>query len=270
MKEADSRSIKRSMLKRSKKKSKLKELDLKQYLHYCSVSEISIVRSLCRESFADFCRELWNEVVPEQLHWNWHMDVVCNELQAVCERIFKWQHKLYDLFINVPPGTSKSTMGSIMLTPWAWTRMATFRNIGGSYDKDLSLEFGMKARRLVQSEKYQELFPEIQISIDQNAKSHFENVHGGVRYCTSTGASATGRHAHLITVDDPINPKGVRSEAEVIAANQWMRETLPSRCVDANVTVLCCIMQRLGVEDPTGERLSRSKIWVPEDQAIAV
>lgn len=145
--------------------------------------------------------------------------------------------------------------------------MLSFRTLGGSFDKDLSLEFGTKARRIVQSEHYQELFPEVVITSDQNAKSHFANTSGGVRYSTSTGASATGRHAHLIGVDDPINPRGIRSQAEVISANEWMRETLPSRCVDPNITVLMCVMQRLGIDDPTGERLSRSKLWVPEGAA---
>ena len=231
------------------------------YLHYCSVKESTLVASICRESYEEFVKEFWSLIVPDECHWNWHMSVLCNELQTVCERLFKKQPKEYDLFVNIPPGTSKSTLASILLLPWCWTRMLSFRNIAGSYDERLSLEFGLKARRVVMDERYMDLFPEVRISSDQNTKSHFENTGGGARYSTSTGASVIGRHAHLITVDDPINPKGVRSEAELISSNQWMRETLPSRCVDPRITVLMCIMQRLGLEDPTGERLSRSTLW---------
>jgi len=162
-----------------------------------------------------------------------------------------------------------STIGSIMLLPWAWTRMISFRMLSGSFNKDLSLEFGMKAKQIIESERYQELFPEVKIRSDQGAKSHFANTRGGVRYCTATGASAIGRHAHLIAVDDPINPAGVRSKADLLSANRWMRETLPSRCVDPEVTTLMCIMQRLGVMDPTGERLSRSMLWTPDYQSAA-
>lgn len=142
--------------------------------------------------------------------------------------------------------------------------MQSFRLIGGSFDKDLSLEFGLKSRRVLLSDEYLATFPEVKLSSDQNAKSHFANTKGGVRYCTSTGASVTGRHGHFILVDDPLNPRGVRSVAEVADANRWMRETLPSRCVDQSITVLACIMQRLGEDDPTGERLSRSPLWTPE------
>lgn len=248
-----------------KKKRRLQKLN--SILQYCTVTELGITSSLCRESFSEFCKEHWSEVVPEKVHWNWHMTAICDALQETCERIFRWEEKLYDLFINVPPGTSKSTLGSIMLGPWAWTRMPSFRTLAGSFDKDLSYEFGNKARNLVMSERYQELYPNVRIDPTQNAKSHFANTKGGVRYATSTGASCIGRHAHMITVDDPINPKGVRSEADLISANQWMRETLPSRCVDPGITVMVCIMQRLGLEDPTGERLSRSKLWLPGEAA---
>lgn len=221
------------------------------------VDKFRLRRNLCRESYYDFCQIFWSEVIPEAPVWNWHMRIMAKELQDIAERVFQLQPKEYDLIFNVPPGSTKSTFGSILFCPWLWTRMPTLRFLNGSYDKDLSLEFGTKARRIIKSELYRETFPDIQIADDQDTKAHFANTMKGERRSTSTGAAIVGRHAHIQVIDDPIDPKGVRSEVEMLTANQWMTETLPSRVVDKSLTPLILIMQRLSQNDPTGERLAR-------------
>lgn len=222
-------------------------------------TKIGIKRRLVKESYWDFCKLFWNTIVPEPPVWNWHMEVMANALQRVCEPVFRMEPKKYDLIFNVPPGSSKSTLCSIMLLPWCWTRMPSCRLIGGSFDADLSFDLGNRCRRVVKSEEYKECFPEIEIRDDQDTKSFFANYQGGERRATSVGARIVGRHAHIHVVDDPIDPMGVRSDADAKSVSQWMGETLPSRCVDQSVTPLILVMQRLGVEDPTAERLNKTK-----------
>lgn len=224
-----------------------------------SIDKVALRRRLCQESFWEFSHIFWHEVIAEDPVWNWHMRVMANELQKVAEPVFRMQPKTYDLIINVPPGSTKSTYSSIFYLPWLWTRMVQLRYIGGSFDKDLSLEFGTKARKVIRSKLYQETFPHIEISSDQDTKSHFSNTLKGERRGTSVGAGITGRHAHIIVVDDPIDPQGARSEADITTANRWMTETLPSRCVDQAVTPMILVMQRLSLNDPTGERLLRAE-----------
>ncbi len=224
--------------------------------YHATTTRRGLRRSLCRESYWDFCRHFWETVIPEPPIWNWHMRVIANGLQEICERVFRNEPKEYDLVINVPPGSSKSTLGSILLLPWCWTRMPSLRFIGGSYDADLSLDLGNKRRRVVRSDLYAETFPEIGIRGDQDTKGFFANEQGGESRATSTGASIIGRHAHVHVVDDPINPAGIRSEAEMRVANEWLKETLPSRCVDQSITPQVLIMQRLGMDDPTANRLA--------------
>jgi predicted phage terminase large subunit-like protein len=145
-----------------------------------------------------------------------------------------------------------------MLLPWLWTRMPSFRFLGGSYSADLSLEFGNKARRLIKSSLYQETFPEITILDDQDTKGYFANSLKGERYSTSTGASIIGRHFHLHSIDDPINPRGARSELELRTTNLWLTESVAQRCVNLQITPLILTMQRLALEDPSGIRLART------------
>jgi predicted phage terminase large subunit-like protein len=223
-----------------------------------SLNKIALQRSLCKEDYYYFVQTFWDEVCKEDPVWNWHIRILCNEIQKVCERIIAGHPKRYDLIINVPPGTTKSLLCSIMLLPWLWTRMPSFRFLGGSFNAELALDFGNKARRLIRSDQYQEMFPEIQIRDDQDTKGYFANTLGGERYSTSTGASIIGKHFHLHIIDDPINPKGARSILELKEANLWMSEAVAQRCVNRAITALILVMQRLGLDDPSGIRLART------------
>lgn len=216
----------------------------------------SVARELCRRSLSDFVREFWDVVVPETLVWNWHMDLLCDELQAVAERVFRWELRAHDLVVNVPPGSTKSTIASIMFPAWVWTRMPSARTICASYTHSLSLDLSRKCRMVVLSDRYRAIFPEVQLSEDMNTKGHFANTKGGSRYTTSIGGSVTGLHGHFLIVDDPLDPNQAVSEADLAAANRWMTETLPTRKVDKAVSVTALIMQRLHQDDPTGQRLA--------------
>ena len=224
-----------------------------------AVNRYSLTASLARESFFDFVQQFWEVLIPEQAVWNWHIEFICQELQDALERVFRGEKKLYDLICNISPGTTKSTIASVMLTPWAWTRFPSLRYIGGSYTFPLALELSRKSRDIVMSEKYQRCFPDIQLKSDQNTKSLWANTKGGMRYACTVGGSVTGMHAHVIGIDDPLDPKGARSDQDILTANEWMSETVPSRKVDKEIAFTFLIMQRLHQNDPTGYLLKKAK-----------
>ena len=224
-----------------------------------STDYLALKRVLCRKSLFEFVKRFWDVIIEEEPEWNWHISFLCDEVQKTMERVFLSQPKLYDLIINISPGETKSTLVSVCLTPWAWTRMPSFRSINGSYAADLSLEMSRKARDIVESDEYRECFPEVAIRKDQNTKSNFVTTSKGQRITTSTGAGITGKHAHALIIDDPLNPKQASSDAELKEANMWMEETLSSRKVNKTVTPTILIMQRLAQNDPTGSRLSKCK-----------
>lgn len=214
---------------------------------------------LCRRSFYFFVQEFWNTIIAEDPVWNWHIKYLCEELQQITERVKRREPKAYDIIINIPPGTSKSTIVSQMLPAWAWTIDPTIRTIGSSHSKTLSIDQAEKCRLIIQSNKYEQYFPEVVIMHTTEAKSHFKNKQNGERYATSTGESRIGIHGHMIIVDDPLNPKEALSEADRTAANKHISQTLSTRKVDKKVTVTVIIMQRLHDNDPTGYMLSKKK-----------
>jgi predicted phage terminase large subunit-like protein len=220
--------------------------------------EYDVVSSICRESFYDFVREFWEIIITEKPVWNWHIPYLCGELQEVAERVFRGEKKKYDLIINISPGSTKSTICSVMFPAWVWTRMPSAKVIGASYSKDLAGDLSRKNRDIIKSPKYLKCFPEIQLRDDQDVKTYFMNNKKGFRIAVGTGG-ITGYHGHFIMVDDPLNPNEALSEAELASTNTWMFETLANRKVDPNITPTILIMQRLHQDDPTAQMLKRTK-----------
>ena len=77
----------------------------------------AIEREACERSLAEFVRSAWPLVEPGvKLAWNWHLDVVCAYLEAFFDR------RIRRIIFNVPPGTMKSLLVSVMGPAWVWTR----------------------------------------------------------------------------------------------------------------------------------------------------
>lgn len=236
---------------------------------------------LCRRGFAYFVREFWPVIIAEPMVWEPHMDVLCMEIEAVFRRLFQKTRmdpatgkpmkdaqgqeikyrdaKQYDLVINIPPGTSKSTIVSVMAPVWGWINDPTLRFLTTSYAGRLSGEMAVKSRDIIRSPKFKLYFPEVRIKRDEDGKANYKTVEGGQRFATSIKGTATGQHAHCIIIDDPLNPKQAASQKELESANAAIDSTLNTRKVDKAVTVTITIMQRLGAKDPTGHLLSKNK-----------
>jgi predicted phage terminase large subunit-like protein len=222
-------------------------------------NERELIRSICQDSFIEFVKEFWSELIPEKPVWNWHIEFLCDEYQKMAERIFAGKPKEYDHVCNVSPGSSKSTIGSIMLPAWAFTRMKSFRFLGASYSYPLAMDLSRKTRDVITSDKYKEIFPDVILREDQNTKGYFGIEGGGQRYAVGINGSATGTHAHWIGIDDPLDPNQAFSPTDLASCNRWIKETLSTRKVDKVVSVMSLIMQRLNQDDPTALFLKRKR-----------
>lgn len=216
------------------------------------------------DNYEFFVKTFWDVVQGSQpLGWNWHMSVICEELQVVAERAFIGEPSPYNLIINCPPGSSKSTLATILFPAWCWAKYPQTRCITASHTAELVLDLASKARDVIRSEKFQFYFPGIEIREDTEAKGLYRNNFGGDRIsCTVAGKSPTGQHAHLLIVDDPIDPKKAISAAELKIASDFMTITLPSRRLRNNkgfIGIIILVMQRLHRGDPSAVMLEEAK-----------
>jgi len=213
----------------------------------------------CKRDFFYFLQEFWEVIIPEPAVYNWHIPYLCGELQKVVEKVVRREAKDYDLIINIPPGTTKSTIVTVMLPAWAWIKDPSIRTLTASYSASLSTDHSIKSRDIIRSDKFKLYFPEVELKKDQDGKTHYKNNSGGERYATSVTGSITGFHAHLLIVDDPLNPKEAASEVQRETANEFMDVTLSTRKVNKSVTPTILVMQRLHQLDCTGNWLQKEK-----------
>ncbi len=219
--------------------------------------ETDLIASICRDSFYEFLVEFWDVIVQEKAHLNWHIKYICDQLQTVAERVFRNEPRLYDEVINVPPGSTKSTICSQMFPAWVWTRMPSAKFICASYAYQIALKDSIRCRDVVMSEKYRRCFSDIEMREDQNTKGLFVNTKMGHRFACGVNGAVTGVHGHFLLIDDPINPEEAYSEADLKQVNRWMSTTLPPRRIDKKVAVMILVQQRLHQSDPSGEMLSK-------------
>ncbi len=228
-------------------------------------------RQINNKSLFEFIKYFWPQISNDEFKPNWHIEYLCRELEKVAERVAKGLPKEYDLIINVPPGSTKTIICSIMFPVWCWTKWHWMRFITASYSSPLSLESAEYSRDLIWSESFRKVYPELEIKDDKSAKGNFKLVKkeqvfvgkqarvllGGNRFSTSVGATVTGFHGHILIWDDLLNPEEAISEKGLETANRWLDQTLSMRKTDKAVTATIGIMQRLHQNDPTGHSIAK-------------
>lgn len=206
--------------------------------------------------FKAFVKVAWPQIEPKALIWEPHMDLICAHLEGVL------RGEMLNLVINVPPGTSKSTLCSILFPVYAWIVDPTLKFLFTSYSERVSMKFARKALRLMCSDWFKARWPHIQIIDETRANvSEYENTAGGIRMSTMMGGEATGRHADILLVDDPHKPKELaKADPDAVkrvveeAWETWV-DTFSTRRADAATFRRVCIMQRLHELDIAGQMI---------------
>jgi len=233
----------------------------------------TIIREMNNRSLYHFLQHFWPLVSPHTFQGNWHIEVLCSELEQLATRVGDHQPRDHDLIVNVPPGSTKTITCSIMFPAWCWTRWPWMRFICASYSGALSLESAEYCRELIRSTEFQIVYPWLDIKEDKDTKSNFKIVTkmttsvgrlpkiipGGSRYSTSVGGTLTGFHGDILIVDDPIKPDEAASDVMLATANRWIEQTLSTRKTDKANTPTVLIMQRLHQDDPSGHMLAKQK-----------
>lgn len=208
---------------------------------------LEVEKAVAADSLAQFAEMAWPVVDPGVPYIpGWHMDAMAEHLEAVVRK------QILRLLINIPPGTSKSTMTGVYFPAWLWgpfgMRHAKF--IGASHEQELAVRDNRKTRILIESDWYQERWP-MQLTTDQNEKKFFENVDRGWRQASAV-KSMTGRRGDVVVWDDPLSPEKAYSDADRDTANRILSETLPTRLVDPINSAIIVVMQRLHQDDVSG------------------
>lgn len=199
-----------------------------------------------------FTRGAWPIIEPGTTYrHNWHLEAISDHLEQVSAGNIKL------LLINMPPRHMKSIGVSVTWCPWEWgpAVKAHVRFLHSSYAGSLSVRDSLKARRIIQSDWYQRLWPQVQLSGDQNAKLRFENSQSGYRLATSVSGLGTGEGGDRVVVDDPHNVQEAESEAVRESTVEWWSKSMSTRLNDPETGAHVIVMQRLNEMDVSGYEL---------------
>lgn len=208
-------------------------------------AELAADREACK-SFSEFIKRAWHVVEPSNPYVHgWHIDALCDHLVAVSNG------DILRLLINVPPGTAKSLIVSVLWPSWEWGPggKATLRYLSTSYSASYVARDSRRMRDLVSSDWYQQRWPEVQLL--RFGEVSFENSQTGFREGVPF-ARLTGGRGHRVLIDDPHSTEMAESEAERETTTRIFTESVPSRLVEPATSAIVIIMQRLHVSDVAG------------------
>ena len=200
-------------------------------------------RRQARSSLSEFSSAVSPEEPPAQ-----HHDLLCEKCDEILDGTLK------RLMVFMPPGSAKSTYGSVRFPAYFLGKTEKKGVICASYGERLASSFGRKVRNLVKSREYQRIFPETDLSEDSKAKGEWETGDGGFYYAVGVGGGVTGRRADLAIIDDPIKGRK-EADSELIRDNtwDWYKTDLRTRLKPNGAIVY--ILTRWHEDDPVGRIL---------------
>ena len=219
--------------------------------------------ALLRSDLTAFVHKVFDTVSPGDLYQhNWHIEAIAYELGRCLDGDNR------RLLITQPPRSLKSICASVAFVAWALGHDPASRFICVSYSQDLAGELARQFRRVVDSDWYRHLFPEMRLVKDTG--SECVTSAGGGRIATSIGGTLTGRGADVIIIDDPLKAEEAHSETARKSVIDWYATSLVTRLNDKRRGAVVVVMQRLHEEDLVGHLL-RQGAWRHLDlPAIAI
>lgn len=142
-----------------------------------------------------------------------HHKLLLDKLEAV-ER-----GEIKRLMVFMPPGSAKSTYGSVLFPSWYLGRNKGKSVIAASHTGELAERFGRKVRNYVAGNEFSAVFG-FGLAPDSQAAARWETTQGGEYFAVGVGGSVTGRRADLGIIDDPVKSRE-DADSETIREKVW-------------------------------------------------
>lgn len=231
---------------------------------------------------ASWCRACGYEPAP-------HHRLITDRLQALATG----QHPTGKVMVMMPPGSAKSTYGSVLFPPWYLAHNPHHSVLAASHSEELAERWGRRCRNLIEDRT-----AELGVMVNQDNRASWRwqlqprpGVHGddplrmGEYLAAGAGSAIAGFRGDLGLIDDPVKSREqVASETQrnklwdwytfdyrprlkpgakqVLITTRWHEEDLAGRILaeeGEHWDVLSLPMEAEGNEDalgrPVGERL---------------
>lgn len=215
-------------------------------------------RELARRHMSDFVL-----YVDQNYQMNWHHQLLCEYLDRLAQK------EIRRLMVFMPPRHGKSELVSRKFPAFLLGNKPDTSIIFCSYAADLASRMNRDAQRIIDDERYHELFPGTRLSDKvtrkfvegryQRTNDIFEIVgHRGVYRSAGVGGGITGMGGEYIIIDDPVKN---REEADSATYREkvynWYTSTLYTRLEKDGCILLT--LTRWHEDDLAGKLLKASE-----------
>ena len=198
-----------------------------------------------REDFLTFVKRMWPQFIEGK-----HHKEVAKKFNDIANG------KTKRIIINMAPRHTKSEFASYLLPAWMVGRNPKLKIIQSTNTTELSVRFGRKAKALMDSPEYKEIF-QTRLKEDSQAAGKWETQQGGEYYAAGVGSAITGRGADLLIIDDPHTEQDAMNAQALDRTYEWYTSGPRQRLQPGGTIVI--VMTRWSEKDLAGRLISSQK-----------
>ncbi|QHR65221.1 terminase large subunit [Escherichia phage grams] len=211
------------------------------------------VKEMSEYSFEKMIRIWFQLLQGQKFLGNWHFSYLCSEV----EKIIKGESQ--NVIFNITPGSGKTEIFSIHMSPYASLKSKKVRNLNLSFSDGLVQQNSNRIKEIIGSPEWQELWPGKLAKA--SAKDLIVTDGGKVKLqvnSRSIGGQVTGLRGGymddgftgMLVLDDPDKPDDMLSKVKREAGHMRLKNTVRSRRMK-DTTPIVMVQQRLHVNDST-------------------
>ena len=243
--------------------------------------EIAVAKIQCLKSTLFFTRFFFKEFYGRKFVVGEHHKSMAKKIDEIFEG------KCKRLIINIAPRYTKTEMAVKMLIAKGLGINPKSKFIHMTYSNALALDNSERAKEIVKSDTYKQMFPSVRIKKETDSKQKWYTTEGGGVYATAAGGQVTGFGAGLvddedaektdieelnawlaemekfggaIIIDDPLKPEDAVYPVKRQKVNDRYDSTIQNR-VNSRNTPIIVIMQRIHTEDLCGHLQAHYPGW---------
>ena len=159
------------------------------------------------------------------------------------------------VIVNIAPRHGKSEFSSYLFPAYFLGKYPEKKIIMGTHTASLSEDYGRRVRNLIDSEEYNEIFPNTIVASDQKAAGKWSTTAGGQYYAAGVGGALAGRGADLFVIDDPHSEQDIKANSRLAfdTAWSWFQTGPLQRLMPGGAIIV--VMTRWSLLDLTGRLL---------------
>ena len=201
-------------------------------------------QELCQGDFISFVKSQWPDFVEGR-----HHKIIGEKFNQIA------RGKLKRLIVCLPPRHTKSEFASTFFPAWMMGLRSNLKIIQTTHTAELAVRFGRRVRNIIDSDDYQEVFPDLKLEADNKSAGRWTTNGGGESFYAGVGGAITGRGADLLIIDDPVSEQDALSPTAMDAVYEWYTSGPRQRLQPGGIIVI--VMTRWSTKDLVGKVLKK-------------